>query len=107
LQEILATDAPTEQTKFPYYLNAFQGMFSLLLNQIQPTTLVDAKKKAKNMDINYEMSGKPDIMAPPRARPKLKEKAFSSTESLNEFLKLSEQMKQLHLVVTQAHTIEK
>jgi hypothetical protein len=53
------------------------------------------------------MSGKPDIMAPPRARPETKAKASTSTESSDEFMKLSEQMKQLHLVVTQAHTTTK
>jgi len=93
LQGILTTPAPTEQTKLTYYLNAFQELFCILLNQIQPTSLEDAKEKANNLDTNYEMSRKPDIIAPPRATPKLKSKASSSTESLDEFTKLFKQMK--------------
>jgi len=101
LQYIPATQAPTTQTKLTYYLNTFQGMFSFLLNQTQATTLEDAKENTKNLDTNYEMSCKLDIMATLRARIESKAKASSSIEySSNEFTTLSEHMKQLHLVVT-------
>jgi hypothetical protein len=91
LKDILATQAPTAQTKLTYYLNAFQGMFNLLLNfQTQPTTLADAKETTKRLDIDYGMSCKLDIMAPPRARLESKAKASSSTKSSDEFMVLFE-----------------
>jgi hypothetical protein len=105
LQEIPDTHVPTAHTTLTYYLNSFQGMFSVLLNQTRPKTLAEAKSSVKTLDTNYEMSGRPKNLAPPRAKPEAKTKATTSTGSSYEIFALAERIKQLHLVVTQGQTV--
>jgi hypothetical protein len=49
-------------------LNSFQGHFNFFLNESKPKNLTKAKKKAKSLDDNWTLSGKLDILSPPRAR---------------------------------------
>jgi len=71
IQDIPRDHQPIPATLLLYYLNSFQGQFRFFLNQAKPTDLMDAKAKAKSLNDNWVLAGKPDILTPPRARENL------------------------------------
>jgi len=80
IQDIPQSHQPTPTTILLYYLNSFQGQFNFFLNEANTTYLVDAKKKAKNIDDNWVLAGKPDILTPPRARVNPKSRTVHTTK---------------------------
>jgi hypothetical protein len=102
IQDIPQTHQPTLATIMFYYLNSFHGKFSFFLIEAKPTDLTYDKRKAKNVDDNWVLLGKPYLLAPLRARVDPNPRNIHTIkQSPDPFITILEGMKRLEMNFSQ------